>query len=425
MGCNIQSCNSQVPACESLSRCKAYEIWDEPCCSEHCRQNVRDNRLSDLGDMEEVGDLLDVQRSKVALQLAGGAGCRVSKFFEEDGEQPARVLRAEAAFPPGSHRAEAHFAVADSEAAEATEAACAGGWVELMARTDFPGLRCHLGCGQRRFATFSPTKSLKLYRFECPQVHVESVDISFDDAQEASLQLSVGFGLRLRGQDLLSGIRVCSLGEDKAVLKDVEDVDAFKSALSMQAAQHGALQALPRGLGFRAETAVEFLAYGRTGKEELDVYVNGLTVSCASKLQLGHGEGQRRLYRFALVPASCEIRSLVIRARPGEGGRVVVDRSYGVRLGGHDALQGVVFVDPMTCVMNPFQWDALSPEQSALQGGLWAWDGFYYLLAYKRTKKPHAVTPRRPVLLGEKHPGKVQDSKPAAPEAPEAPVSDR
>ena len=113
-----------------------------------------------------------------------------------------------------------------------------------------------------------------------------------------------GFGLRLRGYDLLSRLRV--VAGDEAV-EDIEDPDAFVMSLSMQAAHHGSLQPLPLGYCYRAECSVEFLAYGLEGTEELQVFVNGLT-TCCGRVILGAGPQQRRLVRFDMSPVCCEIR---------------------------------------------------------------------------------------------------------------------
>lgn len=170
---------------------------------------------------------------------------------------------------------------------------------------------------------------------------------------------------------------------------------------------------------------MEFLAHGIAGNEEMDVYVNGLTVVCASDVQLGCGESQRRLFRYVIGPISCEIRSLVLRLRlneapltgrphlatqpPRETAGMVIDQEYGLRILGQDALPGTTLVDQKSYIMNPYDWSADSPEQRQLRAGRWTWDGYYYLLAYKRSKKLHlpSVPPvttatAAPLLLGSR-----------------------
>ena len=124
------------------------------------------------------------------------------------------------------------------------------------------------------------------------------------------MQMNAGFGLRLRGYDLLSRLRVVAedvegSAADSAGSAGAES-EAEMSIFSMQA-QHGSLQPLPSGYCFRAECSVEFLAYGLQGGEELQIFVNGLT-TCCGRVILGAGPQQRRLVRFEMSPVCCDIR---------------------------------------------------------------------------------------------------------------------
>lgn len=77
---------------------------------------------------------------------------------------------------------------------------------------------------------------------------------------------------------------------------------------------------------------------------------------------------------------------------------MVIDPEYGLRILGQDALPGTTLVDQKSYIMNPYDWSADSVEQRQLRVGRWTWDGYYYLLAYKRSKKLHLPSvPSAPV----------------------------
>lgn len=395
---------------------------DEICDQQSCLQSVsiglggaRGRLSSDIGKLEADCDLKDLQQARFSLHGRPGAtktggGSRVSQFFEPgEGDPVCYVHCTEALWPVGGPKAANLYRdfTTDCEALPA-RAGRLGGVLEFMASSDFQDVYATVRCGGEELGLVRPTAAPKLSRFECSefQTSSQSLELVLNNEKDGSMKLSLGFGLRLRGLDLLTSLRV----DDDVDHEDVEelqleDVEAWKTSLTLQAAHHGKLYVLPKGFCYRAETCVEFLAHGIAGNEEMDVYVNGLTVLCASDVQLGCGEAQRRLFRYVIGPISCEIRSLVLRLRLNEApltGRphlatrkapetagMVIDQEYGLRILGQDALPGTTLVDQKSYIMNPYDWSADSPEQRQLRAGRWTWDGYYYLLAYKRSKKLH------------------------------------
>ena len=78
--------------------------------------------------------------------------------------------------------------------------------------------------------------------------------------------------------------------------------------------------------------------------------------------------------------------------RLSSGSGCVLEPQYGLRFLGCDMLPGTNFIDRKTYQLNPHGWTAESPEQQELTSGRWTWEGYYYVLAYKRTKRPHVRT---------------------------------
>eukprot|EP00913_Durusdinium_trenchii_P028263 g26492.t2 len=293
------------------------------------------------------------------------SGCRASTAFI-----------AHVPWPPSAKepsRTEAKESLVECEGAGESRL---GGKLEIMAATDFPEVTCSFsaGGGERSelLGRIYPSKTNKLYCIDCPEFSssASSISLQVEAPSSASLELNLGVGLRLRGHDLLTSLKVEAAEE---VTENMEDMEAFQRSLSLQAAHHGTLHALPL---------------------EINVYANGLTITCASDLRLGHGAQSRRLFRFVLSPVTCELRSAP-RPAPVELERGLhaadahhaEDKMYGFRICGHEALPGVQYVDANSYILNPYDWSSDSPEQHALVGGHWTWDGFYYLLAYKRSKR--------------------------------------
>eukprot|EP00439_Symbiodinium_sp_Y106_P043856 s4369_g5.t1 len=406
-GCSRDACSVQYSHCDESGCKEAFEVVDEGLPDDihdyFERGFARSHKVQPGGREDHSEDFEEeLHHAKMSLRLASllpgqsTSQPRPLQFFDEelvDGVHPARILTGEGAFPPG--RAWCDVVLSESEVDMNVESMLLpprGGSLDLLARSQKP-TRVVLRCNGEEFASFTPGPSFKLFTFSCPsEVHVRSIEVVLEDC-EASLQLGPSHGLRFAGKEVGLALSVHGRPVIEDV-KDVEDLAAFTSALTLQAAQLGCLQPLPRGLSFRAEKAVCFVAFGCTGAEDIDVYLNGLTLPCVTGLRLGCGARERRMYRYVVVPVSCEIRSVVIRlhlrGRPGAG--VIIDRSFGVRVVGHDALSSTVFVDAKTFVMTPHKEGMSSEETGSVQAGCWMWDGFYYMLAYRRTSKRHSST---------------------------------
>lgn len=425
-----------VGSSEGLSFFYPDEICDQQSClhSVSIGGGARGRLSSDIGKLEADCDLKDLQQARFSLHgrpngATSKGGSRVSQFFEPcEGDPVCYVHCTEALWPVGGPKAPNLYRDFTTDCEALTFPGRLGGVLEFMASSDFQDVYATVRCGGEELGLVRPTAAPKLSRFECSEFQTSSQSIELVlNGQEASMKLSLGFGLRLRGLDLLTSLRVSHDGsrDGDAEELQLEDVEAWKTSLTLQAAHHGKLYVLPKGFCYRAETCVEFLAHGIAGNEEMDVYVNGLTVVCASDVQLGCGESQRRLFRYVIGPISCEIRSLVLRLRlneapltgrphlatqpPRETAGMVIDQEYGLRILGQDALPGTTLVDQKSYIMNPYDWSADSPEQRQLRAGRWTWDGYYYLLAYKRSKKLHlpSVPPvttatAAPLLLGSR-----------------------
>lgn len=374
----------------------------------HVSTSARGRLSSDLGRVEEQGDLQDLLQARRSLHRHGK---RLSQLLEPvEGDRVQHVHASEVPWPPSAKepsRTEAKESLVECEGAGESRL---GGKLEIMAATDFPEVTCSFsaGGGERSelLGRIYPSKTNKLYCIDCPEFSssASSISLQVEAPSSASLELNLGVGLRLRGHDLLTSLKVEAAEE---VTENMEDMEAFQRSLSLQAAHHGTLHALPTGLCYCAETSIEFLAYGLSGHEEINVYANGLTITCASDLRLGHGAQSRRLFRFVLSPVTCELRSVILRLRLDDCVKtmvqgMVIDKMYGFRICGHEALPGVQYVDANSYILNPYDWSSDSPEQHALVGGHWTWDGFYYLLAYKRSKRRLSAqrAQRRPLLLG-------------------------
>eukprot|EP00747_Dinoflagellata_sp_TGD_P166916 gnl/TRDRNA2_/TRDRNA2_190474_c0_seq1.p1 gnl/TRDRNA2_/TRDRNA2_190474_c0~~gnl/TRDRNA2_/TRDRNA2_190474_c0_seq1.p1 ORF type:complete len:529 (-),score=70.40 gnl/TRDRNA2_/TRDRNA2_190474_c0_seq1:101-1513(-) len=259
----------------------------------------------------------------------------------------------------------------------------------------------------------------KLYHYDVPlKEPLWRVEIMWDRAPGAqeeqadelnklhSLQLDPSFGVRVHGQDLISTLVVEPLAAASVDLSQAVHAEARRGRCSMLPAVYA------------AEAAIEFVARGLTGREQMDVFVNGLRVPCQMGIQLGNLD-QPRLFRFALAPASCHLRSVVICVYPsgsdavavadktsgckplGGGssasqasgndkcGAVLIDQSFGIVVAGQDCLQSVLFVDSTRGTVNPYGWANDSEELKLLKAGHWSWQGCYYLLPYRLKKKPY------------------------------------
>lgn len=233
---------------------------------------------------------------------------------------------------------------------------------------------------------------------------VEASDLAMAASPKHVVELDQAFGVRVHGQDLMHSLRL-EPGDGK------NDEDRRKrdwqrrgqlNVTMHESVRNGILNFPLPVCRAVAESALEFVAYGETGREHIDVYVNGMTVPCELNVQLD--KASRRLYRYALAPASVVIKSVVfvveVRGREagernGEHPTAVIDPSFGVMVGGQDCLMSAVFVDATTGTRNPHDWAFDSPESSKLRSGNWSWEGVYYLLAYRRTMRPRKREPPR------------------------------
>lgn len=216
-------------------------------------------------------------------------------------------------------------------------------------------------------------------------------------ASTHAVELDRAFGVRVQGQDIMHSLCLeCGDGDGDETGNQLprDWKRRSKANVLLHAKVRQGIFDFPRPVCVAvAESALEFVAYGKTGREQIDVYVNGMNVPCELSMHLG--KGIRQLRRFALAPASVVIRSVVFVVRLGERSAgvhpaAVIEPSFGVMVGGQDCLVSAVHVDAGTGVRNPFGWGFDSPEAGQLRTGQWSWDGIYYLLAYRRTMRPHS-----------------------------------
>lgn len=216
-----------------------------------------------------------------------------------------------------------------------------------------------------------------------------------------SLALDAGFGIRVRGRDLLHSVRleVDDTEEDQprsAVRRGKLDIPFHRLA------REGVLSHPSLVCRAVAESSLEFIVWGKTGRESVDVYVNGTTVPIELGVQLSVG---RRLLRYSLAPCSVAITSVVFAVRLSERKagdldasdklpEVIIDPSFGVMVGGQDCLSTTTYIDG-TGTRNPFGWQLESLEATKLQSGRWVWEGLYHLRAYRRTARPREREPPR------------------------------
>jgi len=231
-------------------------------------------------------------------------------------------------------------------------------------------------------------------------------------------ELDPTFGLRMRGEDLLHTV-VPHAEEDT-----LAEWRARGASMSFSYQEVRLGRFVDRSMRYIAETSLEFVAHGLSGKEQVDVYVNGLTVPCELGITLGRADAPQ-LLRFSLAPASCAVRSVVIqvskltseaeaaeeakrpRRLPFLGGGstssstpcdeefgVVIDTNFGVMVGGLDCLPSAVFVTSELATGHG-SGAAVPPDvsQDKIQDGQWLWKGLYVLMPYRRTKKPLSRSP--------------------------------
>eukprot|EP00931_Biecheleriopsis_adriatica_P003737 TRINITY_DN105509_c0_g1_i1.p1 TRINITY_DN105509_c0_g1~~TRINITY_DN105509_c0_g1_i1.p1 ORF type:complete len:434 (+),score=117.53 TRINITY_DN105509_c0_g1_i1:31-1302(+) len=407
------SCQSQAQACElhpdvkqelkaltaSVSECSGTEISCDLQKALLREKQVRSSPFQSSGFVESVESVSDLKQSKFANLNTKRHQCGQSKvdLFDEtlEGDSPV-LLRCSAravAEVADENQEDDHWVQEDMRQAY-------GGLLEFMAKAELESAapRITVFCnGKPLDRDLQLSGTYKIFRFDCPAEElVESVAIGvegelFTEGHMPVVQLEQTFGLRLRGHDILP--RLC--------VRDEAEEEVSSSALvwaAEEARWHGRLLALPPGHCYSACLALEFLVSGASGSECLDVYINGLTVPCETDITVGVGAKQQQRLRYAILPVSCDIRSLVFRVRlPGGAQRqsgaqpeVLIDSDFGVRVAGQNCLSSAVLVDPKTCLVNPQGWSFTSQEQQDVKVGRWKWDGYYYLRPYRRVRKPHA-----------------------------------
>jgi len=212
--------------------------------------------------------------------------------------------------------------------------------------------------------------------------------------------LDEDFGICARGNDILGALR-----------PDGSPHIGAQPRFVRHAAQDGHV-ALRPGLTYRTESAVELVVYGLSGLEQLDIYVNGFSVLCEAELQL-EDRLRPQLLRYSLAPLSCVIRNVVIRvSRCSEEGLdsdpsrfgVVVSKSFGVLVGGHDCLRSAVFVEEGSPTSKVSGLPSGSAQRESMEAGWWLEEGYYVLSAYRRVRKLFdARTPMTTASCDDEH----------------------
>jgi len=156
-----------------------------------------------------------------------------------------------------------------------------------------------------------------------------------DENSQCAAQLDPEFGLRLRGEDLLHS----------AV---VENQDSWWTRGAAKCSTHRRARAgfFDTWARYSVANALEFLAQGLSGRETLDIFVNGFSVELDSGLRVARG-GTPQYFRYSLGPASCTVCNVVIRVgrdddspehcNSGKFG-VVIDQLFGIMVAGQDCL---------------------------------------------------------------------------------------
>lgn len=188
------------------------------------------------------------------------------------------------------------------------------------------------------------------------------------------------YGIEVHGLDLSSCLRM---------VKEEDGRDAWARwgrslASTHSAARVGRLETVPAR--YVLESSLELMTRGATGRECIDVYVNGMPIPC----QRAESElpDRSRLHRFVFAPACCSVCNVVVHVWLAEGDRaesekdpeLIVDPSFGVMLGGQDILPSVMLVDPVTGTRNPRCWQSSSAEWRIMKSGRWACPGHYQLV---------------------------------------------
>lgn len=283
--------------------------------------------------------------------------------------------------------------------------------LEFLARTTSSlvgdtSLSVYFNDGYLLAPNLSLTSSFQFFKFELPEdADVWNVVFGWSAGQHkahaetsqhegAVVLLDTRYGVRVDGQDLLC----------QAMDVDRSDVAWRRRGASAssrhQGIRRGMLGMVPFSGRMTIEQGVEFVAWGASGREQVDVFVNGFEVPCDRSCQLGAGQQQSLLLRYSMVPMSASIHSVVIHISFASGHSddepaVMIDPSFGIMVAGKDCLDTAVLAD-RTGKRNPFRWTWDSPEHQALLRGHWSWQGLYILLPRQHLPRKR---PGRPVSL--------------------------
>eukprot|EP00811_Abedinium_folium_P034375 NODE_7260_length_1595_cov_5.209809.p1 GENE.NODE_7260_length_1595_cov_5.209809~~NODE_7260_length_1595_cov_5.209809.p1 ORF type:complete len:454 (+),score=140.36 NODE_7260_length_1595_cov_5.209809:78-1364(+) len=211
------------------------------------------------------------------------------------------------------------------------------------------------------------------------------------------VQLDEEFGLRVNGVDLLPCVTVVEAtyagsnpvrGRSDATRDAV--VAARRGTLHLRTATTAAAAAppaqapapSPQKTRFVFEPVIEFIVSGITGRESLDVYVNGLTTLCQEHIQLGN-ELTPRVLRYTIAPASFTIRNVVLLAcwDGAPGGGIFVDAGFGFMVGGQDCLASMTLIDEAAGGGALHCTEGLKARLPS--------EGYYRIMPYRRIRKPY------------------------------------
>mmetsp|Transcript_39250 Transcript_39250/g.113436 ORF Transcript_39250/g.113436 Transcript_39250/m.113436 type:complete len:457 (-) Transcript_39250:99-1469(-) len=287
-----------------------------------------------------------------------------------------------------------------------------GDAVEFRAHCVGPaGLRFSLFCNEHhaiaegvalanapRYFRFVGPLGLDIYSLTLraePAPSEDAVDPAVANACEPGMVLDSAVGLKIRGEDILHTLHMH--GDHHVRARGQLHMPARGGHLAPSVTYH-------------ADNSVQFLAYGLSGSERLDLFVNGFSIPCQLGITLGDA-AHPRLFRYYFSPMSCEINSIIMRVWDSESrppacplGRmpghpaatplqrprfgVVVASSLGVLVGGHDCLRTARLIERGLCVTGD--------RTKSVQLGHWLWPGCYAMLPYRRKRRPPPGASRAP-----------------------------
>lgn len=240
-------------------------------------------------------------------------------------------------------------------------------------------------------------QEFRLFHFDVPVcVPVWNIVFRVEPAPEGwvagQVLLDASFGFQVNGENLLDLAR---LETDDMAERELWALRGRAGIGEQAMARQGLINVVPASL--IVETALEFVVRGLSSRERVDVFANGLTVPLVKGARPGSVE-YPKLMRFAFAPLVSTVRSLIIAVRSsGERARgmsdvpdtVLVEASFGVMLAGQDCLPSVELVNAKG-ERNPEGWTSQCQEYKDMKSGVWGFPGYYYMLPYRRSRKPIA-----------------------------------